>query len=303
MMPYHPGQQQQPMHGQGPPAPASASGRKAKRKSSSDPVPSSAGPPAKKGAAAKQPQPQQRGKKQMSEESDQLDDGSAGGGGGGSLDGLSQTDGRPETEEEKRKNFLERNRQAALKCRQRKKAWLNELQSKVEVLTAENEGLAQTVAKLSGEVHRLQAALAGAGGAQGGLPVGGPHLQQGRLPPQPHLQQQQQLGPGSGVPSGMVAGAPHPPPPPNGGAYPHQQQQQQQGGPLPRPGSATTSRPTTSGQQPPPPHQANSSKPPPSQQPQRLPLGQPAAPASTSAYVSAGPAQAPPVAAPPKVRV
>jgi hypothetical protein len=300
MMPYHPGQQQQPMHGQGPPAPASASGRKAKRKSSSDPVPSSAGPPAKKGAAAKQPQPQQRGKKQMSEESDQLDDGS--GGGGGSLDGLSQTDGRPETEEEKRKNFLERNRQAALKCRQRKKAWLNELQSKVEVLTAENEGLAQTVAKLSGEVHRLQAALAGAGGAQGGLPVGGPHLQQGRLPPQPHLQQQQQLGPGSGVPSGMVAGAPHPPPPPNGGAYP-QQQQQQQGGPLPRPGSATTSRPTTSGQQPPPPHQANSSKPPPSQQPQRLPLGQPAAPASTSAYVSAGPAQAPPVAAPPKVRV
>ncbi|KAK4687563.1 ATF/CREB family transcription factor, partial [Tremellales sp. Uapishka_1] len=81
--------------------------------------------------------------------------------------------GGRETEEEKRKNFLERNRQggslcshrwhpsayamlaAALKCRQRKKAWLNELQTKVEGLTMENEGLQRTLQSLHEEVGRL----------------------------------------------------------------------------------------------------------------------------------------------------
>ncbi|KAB5594017.1 Transcription factor atf1 [Ceratobasidium theobromae] len=52
---------------------------------------------------------------------------------------------KAETEEEKRKNFLERNRQAALKCRQRKKAWLTQLQAKVEYLTAENDRLTSTL--------------------------------------------------------------------------------------------------------------------------------------------------------------
>ncbi|WWC89691.1 uncharacterized protein L201_004616 [Kwoniella dendrophila CBS 6074] len=67
--------------------------------------------------------------------------------------------GKPETEEDKRKNFLERNRQAALKCRQRKKAWLNELQSKVEGLTIENERLQQTIQSMHEEVGRLTAIL------------------------------------------------------------------------------------------------------------------------------------------------
>ncbi|ORX33399.1 Aft1 HRA domain-domain-containing protein [Kockovaella imperatae] len=67
--------------------------------------------------------------------------------------------GRPETEEEKRKNFLERNRQAALKCRQRKKAWLQELQTKVEQLTMENERLQQTIGGLHDEVGRLSSVL------------------------------------------------------------------------------------------------------------------------------------------------
>ncbi|KAL0569399.1 Transcription factor [Marasmius crinis-equi] len=44
---------------------------------------------------------------------------------------------KPETKE-KRKNFLEQNRQAALKCRQRKKEWLQKLQANVEKLTTEN---------------------------------------------------------------------------------------------------------------------------------------------------------------------
>ncbi|KAG2224452.1 hypothetical protein INT45_010518 [Circinella minor] len=43
--------------------------------------------------------------------------------------------------EEKRKNFLERNRLAALKCRQRKKQWLQNLQDKVEYLSTDNEQL------------------------------------------------------------------------------------------------------------------------------------------------------------------
>ncbi|CAK9783916.1 hypothetical protein CC85DRAFT_304474 [Cutaneotrichosporon oleaginosum] len=66
---------------------------------------------------------------------------------------------RNETEEEKRKNFLERNRQAALKCRQRKKAWLNELQNKVETLTMDNERLVHNVRGLEEEVNRLTSIL------------------------------------------------------------------------------------------------------------------------------------------------
>ncbi|KAG9004110.1 hypothetical protein FRB93_010458 [Tulasnella sp. JGI-2019a] len=66
---------------------------------------------------------------------------------------------KPETEEEKRKNFLERNRQAALKCRQRKKAWLGELQKRVEFLTSENERLQGTIVSMRDEVTRLSAVV------------------------------------------------------------------------------------------------------------------------------------------------
>ncbi|KZO93258.1 hypothetical protein CALVIDRAFT_540239 [Calocera viscosa TUFC12733] len=66
---------------------------------------------------------------------------------------------RVETDEEKRRNFLERNRQAALKCRQRKKAWLQQLQQKVEYLTAENERLQASLGGAREEVQRLTAAL------------------------------------------------------------------------------------------------------------------------------------------------
>jgi ATF/CREB family transcription factor len=48
---------------------------------------------------------------------------------------------------------------AALKCRQRKKAWLNELQTKVEGLQMENERLQQTIAGLHDEVGRLSGML------------------------------------------------------------------------------------------------------------------------------------------------
>lgn len=63
------------------------------------------------------------------------------------------------TDEEKRKSFLERNRIAALKCRQRKKQWMQNLQAKVEYYTAENENLNTQLASLQEEVLGLRAAL------------------------------------------------------------------------------------------------------------------------------------------------
>ncbi|KDN52759.1 hypothetical protein K437DRAFT_253963 [Tilletiaria anomala UBC 951] len=62
-------------------------------------------------------------------------------------------------EDEKRRNFLERNRQAALKCRQRKKAWLQSLQAKVEFLTQDNESLQNTVGALRNEIVYLKTQL------------------------------------------------------------------------------------------------------------------------------------------------
>lgn len=122
--------------------------------------------------------------------------------------------GKPETEEEKRKNFLERNRQgtclvylcfldkgtiltlcllgilfpAALKCRQRKKAWLGQLQTKVESLQTENDQLNSTVSSLREEITRLQATLSKAGLLPSTMPVlGGPSIS--THPPLPIQQQ------------------------------------------------------------------------------------------------------------------
>ncbi|KAK3955341.1 Aft1 HRA domain-containing protein [Pseudoneurospora amorphoporcata] len=63
------------------------------------------------------------------------------------------------TEEEKRKNFLERNRVAALKCRQRKKQWLANLQQKVEMFSQENDALTATITQLREEVVNLKTLL------------------------------------------------------------------------------------------------------------------------------------------------
>ncbi|PWY92418.1 hypothetical protein BO70DRAFT_281718 [Aspergillus heteromorphus CBS 117.55] len=63
------------------------------------------------------------------------------------------------TDEEKRKNFLERNRVAALKCRQRKKQWLANLQAKVELFTSENDALTATVTQLREEIVNLKTLL------------------------------------------------------------------------------------------------------------------------------------------------
>lgn len=63
------------------------------------------------------------------------------------------------TDEEKRKNFLERNRVAALKCRQRKKLWLANLQSKVEMFSSENDALTAQISQLREEVVNLKTLL------------------------------------------------------------------------------------------------------------------------------------------------
>lgn len=86
-------------------------------------------------------------------------------------------DGKKMTDEEKRKNFLERNRYvcmlsalplcianrvhrvAALKCRQRKKQWLANLQQKVEIFSTENDALAATVTQLREEIVGLKTLL------------------------------------------------------------------------------------------------------------------------------------------------
>ncbi|KAJ9603896.1 Transcription factor [Cladophialophora chaetospira] len=69
--------------------------------------------------------------------------------------------GKKMTDEEKRRNFLERNRVAALKCRQRKKQWLANLQAKVEMYSAENDSLNTQVAQLHDEIRNLRTLLMG----------------------------------------------------------------------------------------------------------------------------------------------
>lgn len=150
-----------------PPPPPPAANKRKKGGQDEDRKP----PPAKKGRRGKSAQ-------QQEDDLDDMDD-------PGDEGSMSPQPHNPnETEEEKRKNFLERNRQgalpppspcracggekltrcelfsAALKCRQRKKAWLANLQSKVEILTGDNETLQGTVTNLKDEVASLRAILA-----------------------------------------------------------------------------------------------------------------------------------------------
>jgi ATF/CREB family transcription factor len=159
---------------------------------------SSAGPAAA-GAPAKTAKKAKRGAK-----SESVDD-EIGGSDGESGD-ESKFDGEggsPGDDEEKRKNFLERNRQAALKCRQRKKAWLQDLQTKVAFYEAENGGLQETVGALRNEVMFLKSQLMQLSQHQhqqaGGMPLMppgmlGPHSQQGGPGVHP-----QQYGPPQGA--------------------------------------------------------------------------------------------------------
>ncbi|KAL6405533.1 hypothetical protein AUP68_11291 [Ilyonectria robusta] len=63
------------------------------------------------------------------------------------------------TDEEKRKNFLDRNRVAAMKCRQRKKRWLANLQTKVEMFSTENDAPTSQITQLREGVVILKTLL------------------------------------------------------------------------------------------------------------------------------------------------
>lgn len=123
---------------------------------------------------------------------------------------------------------------AALKCRQRKKQWLSNLQAKVEYLTTDNEHLQSQTAALRDEIIHLKALLlahkdcpiAQANGVYAesiGVPGHGGMMAHGR-PPHPMQPQQQQqhqqhqqagLPPGRGGPSQQRGGLPPPPRPPS----------------------------------------------------------------------------------------
>lgn len=60
---------------------------------------------------------------------------------------------------------------AALKCRQRKKAWLQELQANNEFLKAENEQLKTALVASRDEIARLSQLVGGAG-VVGSVPMG-----------------------------------------------------------------------------------------------------------------------------------
>lgn len=166
----HPSHSQHPHpHGQGPPM-ASQPPRSGAQQQQPPPSSSANGMP---GMTASQQSKEVnfvfvkgvRRSRVASEDSDDSDDskGSGKGGEGSSAGGSAKK--KPNTgdekmdEEEKRKNFLERNRQAALKCRQRKKQWLANLQAKVEYLTNDNEHLQNQTAILRDEIIHLKALL------------------------------------------------------------------------------------------------------------------------------------------------
>ncbi|KAG0734332.1 hypothetical protein G6F16_003963 [Rhizopus arrhizus] len=61
-----------------------------------------------------------------------------------------------EDAEERRKKFLERNRVAAYKCRQKKKTWMQELEQRAEMSASRNEELREMVAQLKEESMYLR---------------------------------------------------------------------------------------------------------------------------------------------------
>jgi len=69
---------------------------------------------------------------------------------------LEDDDDDEEDGEEKRRKFLERNRQAASKCRQKKKAWMQDLEQRSDEITKRNKALHETVSMLKEEVLFLK---------------------------------------------------------------------------------------------------------------------------------------------------
>ncbi|KAM8841284.1 cyclic AMP-responsive element-binding protein 5-like isoform 3-T7 [Spinachia spinachia] len=84
------------------------------------------------------------------------DGGSIGGGGGGGHRRRRTTEQDPD---ERRQKFLERNRAAATRCRQKRKVWVSSLEKKAEELTHTNLQLQNEVTSLRSEVGQLKQIL------------------------------------------------------------------------------------------------------------------------------------------------
>ncbi|KAJ2684475.1 hypothetical protein H4R19_006888, partial [Coemansia spiralis] len=89
------------------------------------------------------------------DEDDEDDDNDNNGGGtGAGAGGPNRT-----IERQRRQRFLERNRIAASKCRQKKKMWVQELERRAEDVTMQNRSLHITIAQLKDEVMVLKSQL------------------------------------------------------------------------------------------------------------------------------------------------
>lgn len=86
-----------------------------------------------------------------------------------------------EDSEEKRKKFLERNRAAAARCRQKRKSWIYNLESKAEELSSVNNKLQSEIKSLRGEVAHLKQLLI----AHKDCPITIQQQSQGQMFPQP----------------------------------------------------------------------------------------------------------------------
>jgi ATF/CREB family transcription factor len=123
-----------------------------------------AAPSRKRARKDERPRASPRTRKNLKSKPEELDEDSDGYGSGrnGEDDEEGGYDGQKRgklTDEQKRKSFLERNRVAALKCRQRKKQWLANLQAKVEYFSAESENLTNEVTALREQVASLKAVV------------------------------------------------------------------------------------------------------------------------------------------------
>ncbi|XP_023201105.1 cyclic AMP-responsive element-binding protein 5-like isoform X4 [Xiphophorus maculatus] len=86
--------------------------------------------------------------------------GGSGGGGGGTGGGSSRRRRSAEQDpDERRQKFLERNRAAATRCRQKRKLWVSSLEKKAEELTHTNLQLQNEVTSLRSEVGQLKQIL------------------------------------------------------------------------------------------------------------------------------------------------
>eukprot|EP00047_Mylnosiga_fluctuans_P002684 m.225507 g.225507 ORF g.225507 m.225507 type:complete len:115 (-) comp11273_c0_seq1:102-446(-) len=63
--------------------------------------------------------------------------------------------------DEKRLKFLERNRAAATRCREKKKHWMQELQQKANTLSVANTQMQNELAQLRDEIAQMKAILGG----------------------------------------------------------------------------------------------------------------------------------------------